>query len=58
MKLKPCPFCGSDKLELEHLPKFVKCSDCGACGPSVFITANGTINAWNKRQALKEGERG
>ena len=35
MKLKPCPFCGSDKIELRMftLSGVAQCSVCLACGP-------------------------
>jgi Lar family restriction alleviation protein len=53
--LKPCPFCGSDKVFL-HTPHFrynlveVGCANCGASGkavdrPDEYLA----IDAWNRR---------
>jgi len=48
----PCPFCGSEKLEVEmwdHTKRHVACGDCFAWGGS-GDTAAEAIAAWNKRK--------
>lgn len=48
-KLKPCPFCGSEKVELLAGVGFswVRCFGCGAQSGVVFTTKEDTIKAWN-----------
>ena len=48
--LKPCPFCGSEWVEMYE--KFgVFCISCVACGVDVNLTYNKTesVKMWNKR---------
>jgi Lar family restriction alleviation protein len=53
-KLKPCPFCGSDDIEITRQPEFDdsskvkvgRCMDCGTYGP---WTNNNADELWNKR---------
>ncbi len=49
--LKPCPFCGSDNLDIERAAlHYVKCKDCITLGPSNDgETDISAIAAWNKR---------
>jgi Lar family restriction alleviation protein len=59
-ELKPCPFCGSDKIreskdfkitkneELRIITTCVKCTYCGCNGPTIAYVED-TILAWNKR---------
>ena len=57
-KLKPCPFCGSKKIDLrvhdEYYPKLplmfgVVCFDCQAGSCQFFRNTEEAIKAWNKR---------
>lgn len=50
MKLKPCPFCGSDDVSVIDIAKvwMVKCESCLACG-TVTTKENTAIKAWNRR---------
>ncbi len=46
-ELKPCPFCGSDDVEL-HGDAWVTCEDCGA--ETIYCeTPEEAIGHWNKR---------
>ena len=45
MELKPCPFCGSSKIDMGII---AKCSDCLAYGPYVGGHL-GNLKAWNTR---------
>ena len=49
MKIKPCPFCGSDSVSCEG--HFVECDNCGSTGEQFFPTPNRkkAIEAWNRR---------
>ena len=49
--LKPCPFCGSDNLDIERgALHYVKCKDCITLGPSNSgETDISAIAAWNNR---------
>ena len=69
-ELKPCPFCGSskievtvatipeealsDELESDHKSYAVVCLDCGGCGVSED-TEGAAITAWNKRPPKGSG---
>ena len=52
--LKPCPFCGGDRIEIYDLGHqetpcwFVTCNNCGA-EISGFWQESGAIEAWNRR---------
>jgi Lar family restriction alleviation protein len=55
-QLKPCPFCGSTKLEMRNTePKnlhfaYVWCNKCGACGPdNNHPSVEDTTRCWNDR---------
>lgn len=62
--MKPCPFCGSSRLEnldaarggavLPARVAPVICCDCGARGPSRFVAASG-LEAWDSRAAPEDG---
>ncbi len=61
MELKPCPFCGSEKLTLADLPGFqpgyyfVHCSKCHTSGPLSKVrdtpekSGQDACKRWNKR---------
>ena len=53
MKLKPCPFCGSMKIEVIGDDKYwIVCRSCGAEGPTpscLWDCAENAIEEWNKR---------
>lgn len=46
-KLKPCPFCGSDNLEVHRF--YVTCEDCMTDGPMCCVE-NAAIDSWNIRK--------
>lgn len=53
VKLKPCPFCGSDDVtvkgaEITGPNPFVYCRKCHSHGPQ-RISYQGAANAWNSR---------
>lgn len=54
MKLKPCPFCGSDRVYPSSGPcKMPFCRECHATGP--FRIGDTNLNAlWNKRAAKRK----
>ena len=50
-KLKPCPFCGSQKLFIKGI--YVTCIDCQAEGPLSIDDQEekaGAVKIWNKRE--------
>lgn len=59
--LKPCPFCGSENVEVHEDDKgfasYVWCFECGADGPPIDYKFSGTkeeslkivTDQWNKR---------
>lgn len=54
--LKPCPFCGSEKLKVKSSGRwgyFVAC-ECHAVGPN-FSSREGAIDAWNTRLEPRQG---
>jgi Lar family restriction alleviation protein len=61
MELKPCPFCGSDNIEIYPTgygrpPKWaVMCDNCQAEGP-VDLGESGAVEQWNTRPSEKEYE--
>ena len=61
MELKPCPFCGSNKVDYypieeqnyeEHLEGFIWCKGCGFSS-DVFLDKEIAKEKWNRR-ALNE----
>jgi Lar family restriction alleviation protein len=52
--LKPCPFCGSNALELQNLVGdddfFVSCEDCGI-QQIANHTSDEAVQKWNRRAA-------
>lgn len=58
-QLKPCPFCGSEKVELESEGdgnNWVECQFCATCGPMQETEAD-AIAAWNAAARLTPVER-
>jgi len=55
IKLKPCPFCGSNDVFIIELPyvdgntHIVKCANCETYGPRWNSSDEEGIKAWNKR---------
>lgn len=54
MKLRECPYCGSENVVpvdyyLDYF--YVSCSKCESCGPRKD-TERKAVNAWNKRPLL------
>lgn len=49
-ELKPCPFCGSDDLDIEERNdiKFVFCKNCQASTADCYDVKEAVI-AWNRR---------
>lgn len=45
MKLKPCPFCGSEKLYIYVFSEGIRCDNCGA----KIIDKEDAIDRWNRR---------
>ncbi|MNK60136.1 restriction alleviation and modification protein [compost metagenome] len=59
--LKPCPFCGENDPEIEHIDGtvlhpayFVKCGHCGAQAP--WSDKGDHVDKWNKRTATDNKE--
>ena len=53
-ELKPCPFCGSHAVKIEH-PLFecqkaccVKCYNC-SCTTAIYDSETKCVKAWNRR---------
>ena len=44
--IKNCPFCGSRKVQMDPVIKYVECMDCKAFGPTEDTEAK-SIYAWN-----------
>lgn len=52
-KLKPCPFCGSERVRICGRKAFwVECDHCGGRG-GVFPTREGASAFWNRRSILR-----
>ena len=49
LKLKPCPFCGSDDLGMNGGSEYVFCRGCGAEGAWNDDNVEEAIAAWNRR---------
>lgn len=51
-ELKPCPFCGSNDIDIEKLEKYgtyyLSCKQCSIEQP-LYNTLEQAINAWNRR---------
>lgn len=52
-ELKPCPFCGSDKVKINN--GWVECQECNSKSKYIVITQAmikeiRAINYWNKRK--------
>lgn len=50
--LKPCPFCGSRKIEINRIDGtreyYLTCEECGIEQP-LYPTADEAVGAWNRR---------
>jgi len=58
VKLKPCPFCGSEELEmqLDIIDKYaVVCLGCGACGRDE-ATKEKAAASWNRRYGSEDDD--
>jgi len=57
-ELKPCPFCGSGRMEVKlgKVRYSMMCKNCFAEGGSAS-TEEGAIAAWNRRTPANEAER-
>lgn len=55
MEIKPCPFCGSEKLYTDEglFKKYVFCRNCHAYGPS-GDTVEEALRLWNHAPRMKE----
>lgn len=52
-KLKPCPFCGSNKVEIENITTdrvAAFCGYCGVVGPHTSLGSAEAIKRWNMRR--------
>jgi len=61
IKPLPCPFCGSNKIEVRWNDEGVECLDCGAWMLSVFSSdksrCHGGLEGWNRRVEGKKEDR-
>ena len=50
-KLKPCPFCGSEDVELKRYGKLfgVECNHCYQPSWTYYVYKDKAIEAWNRR---------
>lgn len=51
-ELKPCPFCGSEKIKIVSIAKnhnTVYCRDCGSSVGEFHRTEKLAVEAWNRR---------
>ena len=54
-ELKPCPFCGSKKVEFANMPgrgMFVYCMNCKASA-NIALRKEDAIYLWNKRAEVE-----
>ncbi len=51
IKLKPCPFCGSDNVDIYKHKNENKCVVCYKCysGSGNYMTDDLAVEAWNRR---------
>lgn len=63
IELKPCPFCGSDSIEMHPnditpggasmatpgTAQYAHCNGCGAEGPQSDVSEREAVDAWNRR---------
>jgi hypothetical protein len=58
MEPLPCPFCGSDEIEVEPYDSSVLCHDCGAWMPNRTSTipqvSHGALEMWNTRKGVEQ----
>lgn len=59
IELKPCPFCGNDKLPgvvNDEWSAYVQCWRCGARGPVISDhNEEHAVKWWNMRRGEKDG---
>ena len=58
-ELKPCPFCGSDRVQIlgrGSEPYYVNCKACDAEGP-VEYNETAAVKSWNTRAEVKAEEK-
>ena len=48
MKLKPCPFCGSNDVKVVSGMNFVACYECES-DSGVYDSKEEAVKAWNRR---------
>ena len=55
-RLKPCPFCGSNRIDILGTKKFwIVCSECGCEGPApatLHENIETMVTAWNTRRGI------
>lgn len=52
MKLKPCPFCGSEDLSApKQTERYVACLECDTFGPSETVLPRGQVRQWDVARA-------
>lgn len=57
MKIKPCPFCGSENLSVGSFGNYIKCKNCGTVGPD-GSTLNEAFDKWNAAPRKEDVEMG
>ncbi len=55
MKIKPCPFCGSENLSVGSFGNYIKCKNCGTVGPD-GSTLNEAFDKWNSAPRKGDAE--